>query len=113
MSLEKRRQRRRETASKEAIDLAVLEDEKDEFIRVSSALVQEILEDYSAEGRSGQEWKEAIKSDCSADQSSTPFHWMVKSGVHRVTIPAWLRALEDKARAITIEFLSGCLCTFF
>ena len=83
MSLEKRRQQQRGRPGDTrdlAIDLAVLEDEKEEFARAAASLVRDILDNHdSSFGRE------------SLEGQATPYQWMIRSGVHQVTLASWLK----------------------
>ena len=87
MSLEKRRQQQRgggrpgDTRDL-AIDLAVLEDEKEEFARAAASLVRDILDNHHDSSSFGRE---------SLGSQVTPYQWMIRSGVHQVTLASWLK----------------------
>ena len=85
MSLEKRRQQRGRPGDTRdlAIDLAVLEDEKEEFARAAASLVRDILDNHDSSF--GRELIDSLGSQ------ATPYQWMIRSGVHQVTLASWLK----------------------
>ena len=93
MSLERRRLRRGRPGggsggggdTKDAIDVAVLEDEKEDFARAAASLVRDILEEFDSFER---QWKESLGGQ---DSPPTPFLWMARSGIHHVTVKSWLK----------------------
>ena len=86
MSLEKRRRVRPASSdAKDAIDVAVLEDEKEGFARAAASLVRDILEEFDSFRR---RWR---RESLGQQSPPTPYPWMVRSGVHQVTVASWLK----------------------